>query len=157
MTTKKTVRARARPQSPKARNYRNSIKARGIFRTHVSLPVEITNALADMPVDLSNPDPRNGVFSSVTAMITAACAAIYNSDDAALPPLVAAPKVGRASKVGWYAPEDLVRRIKILAARHNTNVSQLVASAVAERYKDYPAFKNANIETGAAPYLRAPY
>ncbi len=92
-------------------------------------------------------------------LLTHACEVRYGQPDAVvLPPLVPPTRIKTDphKSVTWYCPEPLFKSLKRLSVDIEASVQQLITSAVVDQLKDTPEVKVLRINTGVAPYMRAP-
>lgn len=96
---------------------------------------------------------------SLQLLITHACETRYaDPNSPALPPLVPPTKlkIDPHKNVTWYCPVELFMSIKMIGLKLQASAQQLITSAVVDQYKGRPEVRALRINTGVAPYMRAP-
>lgn len=120
----------------------------GLRAVTVYIPTPLHRALSIIAIESE---------TSIQALITAACQTFYGTHQG-VPPLAAATrtKTDPHKTLSWYADIALHKRMKLLAVDIDGTVQQLIISAILEYLKDSPHIRKLHMDTGYAPYARAP-
>lgn len=97
--------------------------------------------------------------TSLQAVVTAACAKAYGLGPKGGTPPLAAPTntaLEPHKRFTWYAPYELQKDMRLVAANIESSMQQLVTSAVVDYLKDQPEIAALRIPTGVPPFMRAP-
>ncbi len=97
--------------------------------------------------------------TSLQTMVTYACEQHYGDlKNVVVPPLTVPTRInGEPHKnYGWYAPIELATNIARLSVELEASRQQLITSAVVNQYKSEDPIARLQINTGSAPYVRAP-
>lgn len=155
--TQPTVRQtrRSTPQSQRVADYaiRNNLRPVSWY-----VPANMHAALHQL-LDKAKAASGAPEATSLQAVVTAACAKAYGLGPKGGVPPLAAPtntKLEPHKRFTWYAPYDLQKDMRLVAAGIESSMQQLITSAVVDYLKDQPEIAALRIPTGVPPFMRAP-